>query len=111
VRALDGGAIARVERDDDEDDEPAPRAKPTKRRPKPRVARAPKPEPDDEIPPPPPRPVAPEFGSLSVNLRGAWAYVHIDGRNTGKTTPLLGYRLKTGRYRVTRALREYKRRD
>jgi serine/threonine protein kinase len=133
ARALDGGAIARVEREDDEDDEPAPRAKPTKRRPKPRVARAPKPEPDDEIPPPPPRPVAPEFGSLSVNLRGAWAYVHIDGRNTGKTTPLLGYRLKTGRYRVTlvrdelgfqsefyvdiapnrvtRALREYKRRD
>lgn len=43
----------------------------------------------------------PELGTLDVNLKGAWAYVRIDGRDTGKPTPLVGLRLTAGRYRVT----------
>jgi hypothetical protein len=46
-------------------------------------------------------PAEPQFGTLDVNLKGLWAYVHIDGKDTGKATPLLGMKLKTGRYRIT----------
>jgi hypothetical protein len=58
-----------------------------------------KPEPA-AVTPPPPAP-EPRFGTLDINLKGAWAYVHVDGRNTGKATPITGMKLKVGRYRVT----------
>jgi serine/threonine protein kinase len=57
-----------------------------------------KPEPVVATPPPP---AEPQFGTLDINLKGAWAYVHINGRNTGKATPITGMKLKVGRHRVT----------
>lgn len=44
------------------------------------------------------QPVAPTFGTLSVNVRGAWGNLVIDGKPQG-TTPLT-LKLKTGRHTV-----------
>jgi serine/threonine protein kinase len=48
-----------------------------------------------------PSPPEPQYGELDVNLKGAWAYVHIDGKSTGRHTPIVGMKLKAGRHRVT----------
>jgi hypothetical protein len=40
-------------------------------------------------------------GTLKVTTPGGWAYVYIDGRNTGKTTPAEFPDLKPGDYQVS----------
>ncbi len=40
-------------------------------------------------------------GTLRLNTKPGWASVWVDGKNTGRQTPLLGYQLPAGTHRVT----------
>jgi hypothetical protein len=45
--------------------------------------------------------MARERGNCSINVGARpWAEVWIDGRNTGKLTPLVGYKVPCGRRRI-----------
>jgi hypothetical protein len=66
-------------------------------------------------PPPPPRdagsstPTSGETGALSV-ISNPWSWVSIDGRDTGRKTPLVNYSVSLGIHRVclkTEDEREY----
>ncbi|RMG19213.1 MAG: PEGA domain-containing protein, partial [Deltaproteobacteria bacterium] len=49
---------------------------------------------------PAPRPKRRGKGKLMLNMRGAWANVWIDGKDTGKQTPLINYELPAGTHRI-----------